>query len=488
MKLQRNNKLIVAVLVIIIAISALYASTLNRSSEHKLQAISSADPEPFYLGVTYCGNSVADAKQLIDKVKGYTNLIVIQSGELEIQQPPEKLNEICDYAVNSGLNFIVYFGSQHGSARFDWLMNFHPAWKNHFLGIYLGDELGGKMLDSNVWFTNFNNDPSFINVNKYANGSFSRYIDEARSTAMYQPDGSIELTRIVYGSGYYDRNITLTTYYPDGTITTEFQEGNKSRVQVVNNKAITLSYNQLWSQRPFQTYDETAERFIRTSKSTLDFKMPTFADGTAAWNITHFTSDYALYWYDYQSNYDVVLAQFGWNQTLTQDIDLVRGAANLQNKSWGAIITWKYTQAPYLDSGDAIYNQMRTAYEAGAKYLVIFNFAENMTGPYGTLQLEHFDALKCFWNEVAQNSSVKRGGVTPEAVLVLPHDYGWGMRSPQDNIWGIWRPDSKSLQIWNELQTRLTQYGTRLDIVYEDQALSVEGKYPQVYFWNQTSK
>ena len=42
--------------------------------------------------------------------------------------------------------------------------------------------------------------------------------------------------------------------------------------------------------------------------------------------------------------------------------------------------------------------------EAGAKYLVIFNFAENMTGPYGTLQQEHFDALNRFWNEVVQNS------------------------------------------------------------------------------------
>ena len=299
--------------------------------------------------------------------------------------------------------------------------------------------------------------------------------------------GRIELTRIVYGNDHYDRNITLTTYYPDGTITTEFQEGNKSRVQVENNNTITLSYNQLWNQAPFQTYDEAAERFIQTSKSALDFQMPTFANGTAAWNITQFTSDYALYWYDYQSNYDVVLAQFGWNQTLTQDIGLVRGAANLQNKSWGAIITWKYTQAPYLDSGDAIYNQMRTAYEAGAKYLVIFNFAENMTEPYGTLQQEHFDALKRFWNEVVQNPSVKQGGVTPEAVLVLPHDYGWGMRNPQDTIWGLWNADTSSQQIWTQLQSKLTEYGSKLDIVYDDPAYPIAGKYSQIYYWNHTS-
>ena len=279
----------------------------------------------------------------------------------------------------------------------------------------------------------------------------------------------------------------LQPTYPDGTVTTEFQEGNKSRVQIENNNAITFSYSQLWSQRPFQTYNETAERFIRNTKSDLDSQMPNFADGTAAWNITHFTSDYALYWYDYQSNYDVVLAQFGWNQTLTQDIGLVRGAANLQNKSWGAIITWKYTQAPYLDSGDAIYSQMRTAYEAGAKYLVIFNYAENMTGPYGTLQQEHFDALNRFWNEVVQNPSIKQGGVIPEAVLVLPHDYGWGMRNPQDTIWGLWNTDTSSQQIWTQLQSKLTEYGSKLDIVYDDPAYPIAEKYSQIYYWNHTS-
>ena len=184
-----------------------------------------------------------------------------------MQQPPEKLNEICDYAVNSGLNFIVYFGSQHASARFDWLMNFNPAWKNHFLGIYFGDELGGKMLDSKVWFTDFNHDPSFSNVNKYANRSVSQYINEARSIAMYQPDGRIELTRYRLWKRLLTTEISrFTTYYPDGTVTTELQRKAICLVfESENNNAITLSYNQLWSQRPFQTYDETAERFIRNT-------------------------------------------------------------------------------------------------------------------------------------------------------------------------------------------------------------------------------
>jgi hypothetical protein len=34
---------------------------------------------PFYVGVTFCGNTTTEAKLLIDKVKDYTNLLVLQS-------------------------------------------------------------------------------------------------------------------------------------------------------------------------------------------------------------------------------------------------------------------------------------------------------------------------------------------------------------------------------------------------------------------------
>jgi hypothetical protein len=59
-------------------------------------------------------------------------------------------------------------------------------------------------------------------------------------------------------------------------------------------------------------------------------------------SITTFTSDYVLYWFDYLGGYDVVFAQLGWNDTLAKNIGLIRGAAQMQNKSWGAIITEIY--------------------------------------------------------------------------------------------------------------------------------------------------
>jgi hypothetical protein len=180
-----------------------------------------------------------------------------------------------------------------------------------------------------------------------------------------------------------------------------------------------------------------------------------------------------------------MLAQFGWNNTVTQEIALVRGAANLQNKTWGTIITWKYDQAPYLASGEEIYNQLYTAYHAGAEYAVIFNYPQIEGNQYGTLTDEHFAALKKLWSEIHQNPR-KTSETQAEAVLVLPRNYGWGMRNPDDWIWGFWQPDEKSPLIWENSRKLLAQYGINLDIVYEDPTFPVTGKYQTIYYWNQT--
>ena len=62
-----------------------------------------------YVGIAYCGNTVEDGKALIDKVKGYTNLFVLNSGLL--QRDFESVNELGDYAVDAGMYFMPYFGT-----------------------------------------------------------------------------------------------------------------------------------------------------------------------------------------------------------------------------------------------------------------------------------------------------------------------------------------------------------------------------------------
>ena len=65
----------------------------------------STETKPFYIGVNYCGNSTSEAKLLIDRVKTYTNLFVLQSFNFSRNETATK--EVCDYAVAQNLNIIV---------------------------------------------------------------------------------------------------------------------------------------------------------------------------------------------------------------------------------------------------------------------------------------------------------------------------------------------------------------------------------------------
>ena len=87
-----------------------------------------------------------EAKQLIDHVKNYTNLFVLQSGFLKTYGD---ITEIGDYAVNAGLKFIFYFGDSSGPAATANVLveNAEERWNSSFLGVYYKDEPGGKILD-----------------------------------------------------------------------------------------------------------------------------------------------------------------------------------------------------------------------------------------------------------------------------------------------------------------------------------------------------
>jgi hypothetical protein len=319
--------------------------------------------ETFYVGVSFCGNTVEEARILIDRVKEYTNLFVLQSGPISNNETA--INEICDYATAAKLDIIVYFGwfDPNYPWRIPWLDMAKQRWGNHFLGVYYYDEPGGIQLDYN-WARLF---------------------------------GRIK-----------EQNMTLYQTLAPGI------DGDAESME--------------------QLYDLSAKMYLAAIETDPGIKE------LKSRSITAFTSDYALYWWGYLGGYDVLLAQFGWNHTIKQDIALIRGAARLQNKPWGAIITWKYDEPPYIDSGDQIYAQMHMAYEAGAKYVVIFNYPQIEGCEYGILKDEHFDALEKFWNDITESNS---------------------------SVWAS-----------------LVQYGTSLDIVFEDSAFPVAGKYPRIYYWN----
>jgi hypothetical protein len=195
-----------------------------------------------------------------------------------------------------------------------------------------------------------------------------------------------------------------------------------------------------------------------------------------------FTSDYALYWYDYKAGYDTVFAEFGWNYSRQLNVALARGAAAVQNKDWGVMIAWTYTNPPYIESGPELYNDMVLAYDNGAKYIIVFDTNENYT--QSILGQEHFDAMKQFWQYV-QNNPRKSIPLSEKTAYVLPDDYAYGFRGPEDKIWGIWEADSLSTNISMSVYSLLQVCGTKLDIIYPDEQQSISSLgYGNVIYWN----
>jgi len=207
-----------------------------------------------------------------------------------------------------------------------------------------------------------------------------------------------------------------------------------------------------------------------------------------------FTSDYGLYWYDYKSNYTTVFAEFVGNETRhtmqdrQQIIALERGAAEYFHRDWGVIVTWASNSAPYLENGTQLYSDLTLAYSAGATYAVLFSFPfypDN--NPYGTLTEEHFSALQRFWNVINNDpSSIAQNKA--KIAYVLPKDYGYGFRSPNDNIWGLFPSDSLTEKISLDIHTLLVKYYGNLNIVYDEPDIigPTLNNYAKVYYWNQT--
>jgi hypothetical protein len=234
------------------------------------------------------------------------------------------------------------------------------------------------------------------------------------------------------------------------------------------------------------TYSEAAQIYVNELPKGLSFNF------LQTNNIPRFVSDYALYWFDYMAGYDVVFAELGFGLSTPQQIGLCRGAATAQNKEWGTIIVWKArnpedeTMGIYK-TGPEMLQDMLTSYEAGANYVVIFNFPQHPEdNPYGILTEEHFSAMQQFWQHVCDHPE-DYGKTAEQVAFVLPKDYGWGMRTVDDKIWGLWPADTLSPVIWENMNRLIEKYGTQLDIVYDDPMFSYDN-YREVFFYSSTIK
>ena len=107
-------------------------------------------------------------------------------------------------------------------------------------------------------------------------------------------------------------------------------------------------------------------------------------------------------------------------------------------------------------------------------------------GRRGILDQTHLSAIKQFWQYMNNNPQTD-GSDDPDTAYVLPQDYAYGFRGPNDTIWGLWGPDNLTVPIATQLSGLMTQYGNNLNIVYSDAGVNYTSQYSEVIFWNGTT-
>ena len=135
-----NKRFIVALATLLLAI--ILAAVLFQ----QLAVAPADDSDQIYIGVAFGGDTVEEAKALIDRTKTYTNLFILQSGPISYNETAT--TEICDYATQNGQSFIVYFGDMSPRVldrkdqewRLTWVENAKTTYGNQFLGVYYYDE------------------------------------------------------------------------------------------------------------------------------------------------------------------------------------------------------------------------------------------------------------------------------------------------------------------------------------------------------------
>jgi hypothetical protein len=381
-----------------------------------------------YVGIDVAYDDIESITALVNEVSSYTNLFIV--GCMAITQNETRLNNICQDLYDKGLSFIVY--------------------QNAPISYYTR---------SSGWLANQTR-PSNTSILPYPHASSNWTTPHAPNNFTLPYDTSkvsnwTETAKNRWGTNF------LGLYYLDEPAGRQ------------------LDLDPEWTiVRNATDYTDASNKFNLTVGNTVNW----YKSGYSNWtDISLFTSDYALYHFDYEAGYDVLLAQLGWNYSRQLNIALCRGAATVQNKDWGAIITWEYTTPPYIESGNELYNDMVLAYENGAKYIAVFDSNEEYT--QSTLTEEHLNALKQFWQYIKQNPR-SSSSVNDRVGFVLPKDYAYGFRGPNDKIWGLWAADAVSLDLCASVNSKLEQYGDKLDIIYDGESQLETCGYKLLFYWN----
>ncbi len=169
----------------------------------------------FYVGVECGYNNVTLCKELINKIKDYTNLFII--GSTDIVKNATLLNDVCDYAIQKGMYISVYFSalqnytalSQNASSPTQaslpvgWLKNATDKYGDRFIGAYVFDEPGGNQLDGAALKNRTISQTDYQDIADVYISNVSTKIQPYQNTGVMTFTSDYGLYWFDYKSGYY---------------------------------------------------------------------------------------------------------------------------------------------------------------------------------------------------------------------------------------------------------------------------------------------
>jgi len=199
----------------------------------------------FFVGVEFAySNNVEDLKNLVDKVKDYTNLFVL--GSVDITFNNAALDESCDYIYDAGLYFIILFTDtemyRHRSSStlyepLFWIYEAGQKYGDKFLGVYRWDEPGGNQLDQglNLMLNNSNVEE----YGTYANAA-SHYVDILNIHIRYYLYTSPMVVTADYGLYWFDYEAGYDAVF------TEFGFNHSRPLNIALCRGAAEAYNKNW--------------------------------------------------------------------------------------------------------------------------------------------------------------------------------------------------------------------------------------------------
>jgi hypothetical protein len=197
----------------------------------------------FFVGVEFAYGNASDLKDLVDKVKNYTNLFVI--GSLEISLNQTTLNETCDYIYDAELNFVVLFTSStdYPYVPYVWIIKAKQKYGDRFLAVYRYDEPGGNQLDQG----------SFAYISEAANYSDAAkaYVEKLNVHLEYYSYSSPSVLTADYGLYWFDYKIGYDA------VLAEFGSNQSRELNIALCRGAAKAQNKDWGAIVTWTYNDT---------------------------------------------------------------------------------------------------------------------------------------------------------------------------------------------------------------------------------------